>query len=215
MAAAQICCVKQKIFGKEVNIGIKHGFSCINIRQGGVENRGRRPKATVFKTSQGTWRLLMHLKCLISHYFLHYFVSRFHRCLANVDQYWIDVVSTLCARWVVSYVAAHIPLSGLGTVCFFFPPFWQGRQFLWLFVCILVHQSPSEKKPTLKGENLLTTGANSFLLENTPLQGELKTILTKLALNVYPIPISVVFIHTIRTRDTMFRRCPLASYENT
>ena len=34
------------------NIGIKHGFSCISIRQV--------PKAAVFNTSQGTWRMLMH-----------------------------------------------------------------------------------------------------------------------------------------------------------
>ena len=47
-----------------------------------------RPKAGVFNTSQGTWRMLMHWKamfdryycikteniCYISHYFLHYFV---------------------------------------------------------------------------------------------------------------------------------------------
>ena len=63
---------------------------------GGVENRGRRPR--FFKTSQGTWRMLMHWKamfdryycikteniCYISRYFLHYFVSPFHRCRANV-----------------------------------------------------------------------------------------------------------------------------------
>ena len=78
-------------------IGIKHGFSCINIRR----SRGRywkpRPEAAVFNTSQGTWRMLMHWKtmfdryycikteniCYISHYFLHYFVLPFHRCLAN------------------------------------------------------------------------------------------------------------------------------------
>ena len=76
-----------------INVGIKHGFSCINISQVPWE---------VFKTeastSQGTWRMLMHWKtmfdcyycikieniCYISHYFLHYFVSLFHRCLANV-----------------------------------------------------------------------------------------------------------------------------------
>ena len=80
-----------------LNIGIKQGFSCINIRQ----VRGRcwksRPEAVVFNTSQGTWRMLMHWKpmferfycikteniCYISRYFLHYFVSHFHRCLAN------------------------------------------------------------------------------------------------------------------------------------
>ena len=56
-----------------------------------------RPNAAVFNTSQGTWRMLMHWKtmfecyycikteniCYISRYFLHYFVSPFHRCLAN------------------------------------------------------------------------------------------------------------------------------------
>ena len=79
-------------------IGIKYGFSCINIRQ----SRGRcwkpRPKAAVFNTSQGTWRMLMHWKtmfdryccikteniCYISRYFLHYFISPVNRCLANV-----------------------------------------------------------------------------------------------------------------------------------
>ena len=63
--------------------------------------RGRcwkpRPVAAVFNTSLGTWRMLMHWKpmfdryysikteniCYISRYFLHYFVSPFHRCLAN------------------------------------------------------------------------------------------------------------------------------------
>ena len=62
---------------------------------GGVENRGRR--ATVFNTSQGTWRMLLHWKtmldrydcikleniCYILRYFLHYFVSPFHRRLRN------------------------------------------------------------------------------------------------------------------------------------
>ena len=56
-----------------------------------------RPRATVFNTSQGTWRMLMHWKtmfdcyycikteniCYISSYFLHYIVSPFHWCLAN------------------------------------------------------------------------------------------------------------------------------------
>ena len=57
-----------------------------------------RPEAAVFKTSLGTCRMLMHWKtmfgsyycikseniCYISRYFLHYFVSPIHRCLANV-----------------------------------------------------------------------------------------------------------------------------------
>ena len=66
-----------------------------------AKSRGRcwkpRPKAAVFNTSLGTWRMLMHCKtmfdryycikieniCYISRYFLHYFVLPFHRCLAN------------------------------------------------------------------------------------------------------------------------------------
>ena len=79
------------------NIGIKHGFSCINIRQVPWE---------VLKTEAGG-RGFQHLPrdlanvntlknyvryycikseniCYISSYFLHYFVSPFHRCLANV-----------------------------------------------------------------------------------------------------------------------------------
>ena len=67
-----------------------------------VRSRGRclkpRPKAAVFNTSLGTGQILMHWKtmldryyciktenvCYILRYFLHYFVSSFHRCLANV-----------------------------------------------------------------------------------------------------------------------------------
>ena len=78
------------------NIGIKHGFSCINIRQVPWEVL-KTAEAAVFNTSQGTWRMLMHWKpmfdryycikteniCYISRYFLHCFVSPFHQCLAN------------------------------------------------------------------------------------------------------------------------------------
>ena len=66
-----------------------------------ARSRGRcwkpRPEAAVFNTSLGTWRMFMHWKtmfdryfcikteniCYISRYFLHYFVSPFHRFLAN------------------------------------------------------------------------------------------------------------------------------------
>ena len=72
-----------------LNIGIKHGFSCINIRQV--------PREVLKTEAEGTWRMLMHWKnmfdryyciktkniCYISRYFLHYFVSPFHRCLAK------------------------------------------------------------------------------------------------------------------------------------
>ena len=78
------------------NIGIKHGFSCINIRQ--VPWEMLKTEAVVFNTSQGIWRMIMHWKtmfdryyciktqniCYISRYFWHYFVSPFHRCLVNV-----------------------------------------------------------------------------------------------------------------------------------
>ena len=71
-------------------IGIKHDFSCINIRQV--------PWKVLKTAAQGTWRMLMHWKTMfdryycikteniwyISRYFLHNFVSPFHRCLANV-----------------------------------------------------------------------------------------------------------------------------------
>ena len=67
-----------------------------------ARSRGRcwkpRPQATVFNTSLGTWWMLKHWKtvfdhyycikteniCYISRYFLHYFVSPFHWCPANV-----------------------------------------------------------------------------------------------------------------------------------
>ena len=73
------------------NIGIKHGFLCINIRQVPWE-------VLKFEArGQGTWRMLMHWKtmfdryywvnieniCYLSRYFLHYFDSPFRRCLAN------------------------------------------------------------------------------------------------------------------------------------
>ena len=90
---AAICCVPF-IY---INIGIKHGFSCINIRQ--VPRK-------VFKTEVGG-RGFQHFPgdlanvnalknmfdryyyikteniCYISRYFLHYFVSPSHRCHAN------------------------------------------------------------------------------------------------------------------------------------
>ena len=70
------------------NIGIKHGYSCINIRQVPRE---------VLKTEASGLRMLMHWKnmfdryycikteniCFILRYFLSYFVSPFHWCLMN------------------------------------------------------------------------------------------------------------------------------------
>ena len=96
------------------NIGIKHGFSCIYIRQVPWEVLKTEAEGRGFHTSQGTWRMLMHWKtmfdryycikteniCYISRYFLHYFVSPFHRCLANV-------ISTEYARSRAGQYASH------------------------------------------------------------------------------------------------------------
>ena len=41
-------------------IGTQHGFSCINIPQVPWEALKTEPKAAVFNTSKGTWRMLMH-----------------------------------------------------------------------------------------------------------------------------------------------------------
>ena len=80
------------------NIGIKHGFSCINIRQVPwealkTEAGGRgllhlpRNLANVNALKNHVRSLLLHKnwekKCHISRYFLHYFFSPFHRCRAN------------------------------------------------------------------------------------------------------------------------------------
>ena len=92
-------CLKWRFFSISVEffiIGIKHGFSCINIRQVSrkvlkTEAGGRGSPASVFDTSLGTWRTFMHWKtmfdryycikteniCYISRYFLRYFVSPF------------------------------------------------------------------------------------------------------------------------------------------
>ena len=79
-------------------IGIKDGFSCINIRQvpwevlktetecSGFQHLPR-DLANVNTLKNHVWSLLLHKNwniCYISRYFLHYFVSPFHRCLANV-----------------------------------------------------------------------------------------------------------------------------------
>ena len=79
------------------NIGIKHVFSCINIRQvprevlkTEAEGRGfqhlPRDLANVNALKNHVRSLLLHKNesiCYISRYFLHYFVSPFHRYLAN------------------------------------------------------------------------------------------------------------------------------------
>ena len=79
-------------------IGIKHGFSCINIRQvpweglkTAAEGHGfqhlPRDLANVNSLKNHVRSLLLHKNSkhlLISRYFLYYFVSPFHRCLASV-----------------------------------------------------------------------------------------------------------------------------------
>ena len=70
-----------------------------------ARSRGRcwkpRPEAAVFNTSLGTWQMLMHWKTMFScyyciksenicynlRYFLHYFISPFHRCNKIKSQY--------------------------------------------------------------------------------------------------------------------------------
>ena len=78
-------------------IGNKHGFSCINIRQvprevlkteAGGRGFQHLPKdlANVRALKNNVRSLLLHKTeniCYISRYFVHYFVSPFHRCLAN------------------------------------------------------------------------------------------------------------------------------------
>ena len=76
------------------NIGIKHGFSCINIRQfpwevltTEAEGRGcqhlPRNLANVNALKTHVRSLLLHKNWKYLRYFLHYFVSLFHWCLAN------------------------------------------------------------------------------------------------------------------------------------
>ena len=79
-------------------IRIKHGFSCIKIRQipwevlkTEAEGRGfqhlPRDMANVNAFKNHVRSLLLHKTeniCYLSRYFLHYFVSPFHKCLANL-----------------------------------------------------------------------------------------------------------------------------------
>ena len=79
------------------NIGINHGFSCLNIRQIPrevlkTEAGGRgfqhlpRDLANVKALKNHVWSLLLRKTenvCYISRYFLNCFVSRFHRYLPN------------------------------------------------------------------------------------------------------------------------------------
>ena len=91
-----------------------------------ARSRGRcwkpRPEVTIFNTSLGTWPILMHWKtmfdrycikteniCYISSYFLHFFVSPFHRYLANAIS--MDYARTRA----VQYISRNGSKSGPGT----------------------------------------------------------------------------------------------------
>ena len=82
----------------ELNIiGIKHGFSCINIRQVPWDVLKTEAEGRGFQHLPRDLANLMHWKtmfdryycikieniCNILRYILHYFVSPFHRCRAN------------------------------------------------------------------------------------------------------------------------------------
>ena len=109
-----------------------------------ARSRGRcwkpRPKAVVFNTSQGTWRMLMHWKtmfdryycikteniCYISRYFLHYFVSPFHRCCAYaISMLVLDPQSKFWAEiWNIS------EFFSLKNFSFW----WKKFQYIWIGV---------------------------------------------------------------------------------
>ena len=87
-------------FRRNSNIGIKHGFSCINIRQVPWEELKTEAEGRGFQHLPRDLANVNALKiekimfdryycikteniCYFSRYFLHYFVSPFHRCRAN------------------------------------------------------------------------------------------------------------------------------------
>ena len=52
-----------------VTIGIKHGFQALTFAGSPGRCWNPRPKATVFNTSQGTWRMLMLWKTMFDRYY--------------------------------------------------------------------------------------------------------------------------------------------------
>ena len=82
----------------EIIIMLKHGFSCINIRQVPREVLKTEAKDRSFQHLPRDLANVNALKnmfdryyciktiniCYISHYFLHYYVLPFHRCLVNI-----------------------------------------------------------------------------------------------------------------------------------
>ena len=58
-----------------------------------------------------------------------------------------------------------IKLKGSGYTWYKFRHFLQGKQLLWLPLCVPAHESPFEKDSRVKEKNLFPLEANSFLLE--------------------------------------------------
>ena len=91
-----VCC--WSVFSFYAIIAVEHGFSCINIRQVPWEVLKTEAEGRGFQHLPRDLANVNALKnkfdryycikteniCCISRYFLHYFVSPFHRCLANV-----------------------------------------------------------------------------------------------------------------------------------
>ena len=114
-----------------LNIGIKHGFSCISIRQVPREvlkteagGRGfqqlHRDLANVNAMNNHMFDRYYCMKteniCYITRYFLHYFVLPFHRCLANA----------ICTDYVRSRAGQYTSRNGSKSV----PPvrsYWKLR----------------------------------------------------------------------------------------
>ena len=76
-----------------------------------------------------------------------------------------------CEGYIVSVISSIHPyikvcvsfaLNGIGR---FFPSCLKEKKLLCLPLCAPPHQAPSEKGFTLRGKNLISWGANSFLLD--------------------------------------------------
>ena len=98
--AGRICNIAGNVMPAILNMGIKHGYPWINIRQfprevmkteaGGCGFQHLpRDLANVNALKNHVRPLYYCIKteniCYIARYFLHYFVSSFHRCLANAS----------------------------------------------------------------------------------------------------------------------------------
>ena len=108
---------------RSLYIGIKHGFSCINIRQvprevlktkagGSGFQHLPRDLANVNALKNHVRSLLLHKSennCYISRYFLHYFVLLFHWCLANA-------ISTDNARFRAGHYTSRVGNNSVAPV---------------------------------------------------------------------------------------------------